>query len=157
MRSHVLGAALRESVIGARAAFGAMLVMFMTVGGTFAADWPQWRGPNRDGISKETGLVKEWPKEGPKLLWQVTDLGDGYSTPAIVGGRLYVLSNKGNDNEFVQARDVKDGKEIWSTRLGKSREPQSAAQLCGPSPARLRRLEEDVLYAPRFGRRPGLS
>src|SRR5204862_588055 len=93
--------------------------LFLLTASAVASDWPQWRGPNRDGISKETGLLKEWPQEGPKLLWQATDLGDGYSTPAIVGGRLYVVSNKGNDNEFVQARDVNDGKEIWSTRLGK--------------------------------------
>lgn len=84
-----------------------------------ASDWPQWRGPERNGISKETGLLKEWPAGGPKLLWQVKDLGHGYSTPAIVGDRLYVLSNKGKDDEFVQARNVKDGTQIWSTRLGK--------------------------------------
>src|SRR5260370_6720135 len=46
-----------------------------------AADWPQWRGPERNGISQETGLLKEWPKEGPKLLWQVKDIGFGYSSP----------------------------------------------------------------------------
>jgi outer membrane protein assembly factor BamB len=46
-----------------------------------AADWPQWRGPRRTGISQETGLLKEWPKEGPKLLWQLPDIGDGYATP----------------------------------------------------------------------------
>src|SRR5689334_20451183 len=87
MRSHDSAALHRKSVIGPWAAFGAMFVVFFTLGRSHAADWPQWRGPNRDGISKETGLVKEWPKEGPKLLWQATDLGDGYSTPAIVGGR----------------------------------------------------------------------
>jgi len=43
---------------------------------SFAADWPQWRGPSRDGVSKESGLLKEWPEGGPKLLWQVKDLGD---------------------------------------------------------------------------------
>ena len=50
-----------------------------------AADWPQWRGPRRNGISQEKGLLKEWPKDGPKLLWQIKDIGDGYSTPAVVG------------------------------------------------------------------------
>src|SRR5438270_6630205 len=84
-----------------------------------AADWPQWRGPQRDGISQETGLLKEWPKEGPQLLWQLKDIGDGYSTPAVVGARLYVMSNKGMDNEFVQAREVNDGKEAWTTHVGK--------------------------------------
>ncbi len=51
------------------------------------SDWPQWRGPQRNGISQETGLLKEWPKEGPKLVWQMNDIGDGYSTPAVVGTR----------------------------------------------------------------------
>jgi outer membrane protein assembly factor BamB len=84
-----------------------------------ADDWPGWRGPQRTGISKETGLLKAWPKDGPKLLWQVTDVGDGYSTPAVVGDRLYVLSNKGTDDEFLQARSAKDGTQVWSVRLGK--------------------------------------
>jgi outer membrane protein assembly factor BamB len=83
-----------------------------------AADWPQWRGPQRNGISQETGLLKEWPKPGPPLLWQVKDLGSGYSTPAVVGDRLYLVSNRGMDNEFVQALAVQDGKPVWSTRLG---------------------------------------
>jgi len=86
-----------------------------------AADWPQWRGPNRDGVSKETGLLKEWPASGPKLLWQVKDLGDGYSTPSVVGNRLYVMSSTGIEsagNESVKALATADGKEIWSTRIG---------------------------------------
>jgi outer membrane protein assembly factor BamB len=101
------------------------LLLIVVVGGLFAvaaagADWPQWRGPQRNGISAETGLLKEWPKDGPKLLWQVNDVGDGYSTPAVLGDRMYLLSNKGKDDEFVQARAVKDGKQIWSRRLGKA-------------------------------------
>ncbi len=88
-----------------------------------AADWPQWRGPHRDGISAETGLLAEWPKEGPKLVWQVKDIGSGYSTPSVVGDRLYLLSNQGLDNEFVQALDAKDGKRVWSQRLGKVGNP----------------------------------
>jgi outer membrane protein assembly factor BamB len=71
-----------------------------------ASDWPQWRGPKRDGISQEKGLLKEWPKEGPKLLWQVKDIGDGYATPAVVGSRIYVLGNRGMDDEYVQALAV---------------------------------------------------
>jgi outer membrane protein assembly factor BamB len=84
-----------------------------------AADWPQWRGPQRDGKSAETGLLKEWPKEGPQLLWQIKDIGDGYSTPSVVGDRLYLISNRGMGNEFVQALSVADGKEIWKTTIGK--------------------------------------
>ena len=109
-----------------------------------AADWPQWRGPQRDGVSKETGLLKEWPKEGPKLLWQVKDIGYGFSTPSIVGDRLYLLSNKGMDNEFVQARSVADGKEIWTTRLGKVG-PNTGAQF--PGARSTPTVDGDVLYA----------
>src|SRR3954465_9690075 len=88
-----------------------------------AADWPQWRGPARDGISKETGLLQEWPTEGPKLLGQRDGLGDGYSTPSIVGDRLFLINNKGNDDEFVQCLSVKDGSQIWQTHIGKVGKP----------------------------------
>jgi outer membrane protein assembly factor BamB len=84
-----------------------------------AADWPQWRGPERNGISKETGLLRTWPQEGPKLLWHVKDAGDGYSTPSIKGDHIYLLGNKGMKDEYVQARDIKDGQIIWTTHLGK--------------------------------------
>src|ERR1051325_7218909 len=81
---------------------------------TFAADdWPQWRGPQRNGVSQETGLLKEWPAGGPKLLWQLKDVGYGFSTPAVVGDRLYLLSNRGAENELVVALDVKDGRQAW--------------------------------------------
>lgn len=83
-----------------------------------SSDWPQWRGPNRNGTSQETGLLKQWPKEGPKLLWQVNDIGDGYSTPSVVGNRIYLMSNRGLENEFVQALSTQDGKVIWTTRVG---------------------------------------
>lgn len=82
------------------------------------SDWPQWRGPARDGISRESGLLKQWPSGGPKLLWQVNDIGDGYSTPSVVGTRIYLMSNRGLENEFVQALSTKDGKVIWTTRVG---------------------------------------
>jgi outer membrane protein assembly factor BamB len=110
-----------------------------------ADDWPQWRGPQRTGISKEVGLLKSWPKDGPKLLWQVKDAGDGYSTPAVVGDRLYVLGNKGMDDEFVQARNVKDGKIIWSTRLGKVGSNTEFAPY--PGARSTPTVDGDVLYA----------
>ena len=81
-------------------------------------DWPQWRGPERNGTSPETGLLKQWPAGGPKLLWQVNDIGDGYSTPSVVGERIYLMSNRGLSNEFVQALSAKDGKVVWTTRVG---------------------------------------
>src|SRR5215211_4758602 len=83
-----------------------------------SSDWPQWRGPHRNGLSLETGLLNHWPPDGPKLLWQLNDIGDGYSTPAVVASRIYLMSNRGMHNEFVQALSTLDGKPIWTTRLG---------------------------------------
>jgi outer membrane protein assembly factor BamB len=89
----------------------------------WAADWPQFRGPQRNGISQEVGLLEEWPAKGPKLLWRLSDIGDGYGTPAVVGGRVYVTGNRGMENEFVQALSVEDGKILWTARLGKVGNP----------------------------------
>jgi outer membrane protein assembly factor BamB len=92
--------------------------LFNPIVASSVSDWPQWRGPERNGISRETGLLKQWPTGGPKLLWQVNDLGDGYSTPVVVGNRIYLMSNQGMENEFVQALSTQDGKVIWTTRVG---------------------------------------
>jgi outer membrane protein assembly factor BamB len=81
------------------------------------ADWPQWRGPNRDDLSTEQGLLKEWPAEGPKLLWTYADAGVGYSGPAIVGGTLFTLGTRG-ENEVLLAIDVRSGQERWSQPVG---------------------------------------
>src|ERR671921_92248 len=96
-----------------------LLLSVVKAGVAAAGDWPQWRGPRRDGVSQETGLLKQWPKEGPPMLWQAADVGEGYGTPAIAGGRLSLGSNRGLDSDSVQALSVEDAKPIWSTRLGK--------------------------------------
>jgi outer membrane protein assembly factor BamB len=80
-------------------------------------DWPQWQGPDRNAISKETGLLREWPKDGPPLAWKVNGLGGGYSAPSIAAGRIFGMSNRG-DEEVVWALSEADGKELWVTRLG---------------------------------------
>ncbi|HEX8139639.1 MAG TPA: PQQ-binding-like beta-propeller repeat protein [Pyrinomonadaceae bacterium] len=81
------------------------------------ADWPQWRGPNRDGISQETGLLKEWPEGGPPLVWKAKGAGTGYSSLAISAGRLYTMGLRG-DREYVIAFDISTGKEVWATAHG---------------------------------------
>jgi outer membrane protein assembly factor BamB len=83
-----------------------------------AADWPQWRGPDRNGTSSERGLLQEWPPDGPPLLWTATRLGRGYSTPSVVGDRIYLLANEGIENEYVQALRTRDGQRLWTTRIG---------------------------------------
>ena len=86
--------------------------------GALAADWPQFRGPGGTGVSAEKGLLKEWPKAGPKLLWQQPDIGDGYGTVAVAGSLIHAVSNHGMDDEFVQALKVANGDAVWSARLG---------------------------------------
>ncbi len=110
-----------------------------------AADWPQWRGPQRDGVSTESGLLKEWPKDGPKLLWQAKEIGSGYSTPAVLGERLYLLSNEGMENEFVQALAVKDGQRIWQARLGNVGNPKQQPSF--PAARSTPTVEGEVLFA----------
>jgi outer membrane protein assembly factor BamB len=82
------------------------------------ADWPQFRGPNRDGISADTGLLKSWPKEGPPLAWQAGDLGKGFSSVAIAGGKIFTMGDI-DDSAYLFALDLKDGKKLWSKKVGK--------------------------------------
>jgi len=87
--------------------------LFAQTGGS----WPQWRGPNRDGISKETGLLKQWPAAGPLLVWKAVGAGRGYSSMAVANGRLFTMGLRA-DREFVIAFDVATGKEVWATPHG---------------------------------------
>ena len=89
---------------------------------TFAAspesfDWPQWQGPDRNAISHERGLLKEWTKDGPPLAWKIKELGGGDSAPSIAAGRIFGMGNRGND-EVIWALSEVDGKTLWVTRLG---------------------------------------
>jgi len=81
-------------------------------------DWPQWRGPSRDGRSGETGLLKAWPSSGPPLVWKAAGAGEGYSSFATSGGRLYTLGARGNQ-EFVIAFEAATGKQVWATPHGR--------------------------------------
>jgi outer membrane protein assembly factor BamB len=94
-----------------------LVLTLMAVSVSLAADWPQWRGPGRSGVSKETGLLQTWPEGGPPLRWKATDIGTGYSAPAIAGGRVYLQTTQGN-NEFALALDEKTGKQLWSSSIG---------------------------------------
>ncbi|MDA0285575.1 MAG: EF-hand domain-containing protein, partial [Planctomycetota bacterium] len=78
-------------------------------------DWPQWRGPNRDGISSDTGLLKEWPENGPKLAWQVDSVGVGYSSLVVKDGRVFTQGDL-DGVEHVIALDAKDGKLLWAVQ-----------------------------------------
>ena len=84
-------------------------------------DWPQWRGPGRDGQSREEGLLRGWPKEGPKLLWKATGRGGGYGGVAVAAGRIYGLGKQG-DEEVVWALEEGTGKPLWTLPLPRGKE-----------------------------------
>jgi outer membrane protein assembly factor BamB len=77
-----------------------------------AADWPQWRGPNRDDISTETGLLKEWPKDGPKHVWLFDNAGKGYSGFSVAAGKIFTIGTR-DEKEILIALDANTGKELW--------------------------------------------
>ncbi len=112
-------------------------------------DWPQWRGPNRDGRSAERGLLKTWPAGGPPLAWQAKGAGEGYSSFAAADGRLITLGARG-DREYVIAFDAASGKQLWATahgrRFGNDR---------GDGPRGTPTVEGDRIYA--FGASGDLS
>ena len=80
--------------------------------------WPQWRGPRRDAISTETGLLKTWPSGGPKLLWKTNGLGRGYASPIITGGRMFVAGDAG-DHCIIFSLDTA-GRHVWQATNGAS-------------------------------------
>ena len=82
-----------------------------------SGDWPQWRGPARDDLSTETGLLKQWPADGPKKLWSFTNAGQGYSGFSVVGGKLFTLGTR-DGGEVVICLDAAKGTELWVAKLG---------------------------------------
>lgn len=110
--------------------------------------WPQFRGPERTGVSRETGLLKEWPAGGPALVWKTPGLGTGNSTPSVAGGRIFGMSYRGNE-EFVWALEEATGKPVWSARIAAAnfdigRQAQDGS---GGTPT----VEGDRLYAVGMG------
>jgi outer membrane protein assembly factor BamB len=94
-----------------------LIILFtfnITLGDVF--EWPQFRGPNRDNISRETGLLKQWPSGGPKLLWTARNLGEGFSTVAISNGLIYTTGNIDNDT-IITALDL-NGNIKWTAKNG---------------------------------------
>jgi outer membrane protein assembly factor BamB len=105
-----------------------------------AADWPQWQGPDRTRISKETGLLREWPSGGPRVVWNSSSLGAGYGSVAVAGDRVFVQSIRGR-NSVVIALNRADGKEVWSKALGASETNDR-----GPGPRGTPTIDGDRLY-----------
>ena len=96
---------------------GLIIIGLLLYGGVSvagASDWPQWRGPDRNGISHETGILKEWSDGVPQVLWRVS-LGEGFSGISVADGRVYTMFSEGED-EFVICLDASNGEEIWRFR-----------------------------------------
>jgi len=91
------------------------------------AEWPQWRGPNRDARSAETGLLKSWQSAPPKLAWQAAGLGAGFSSLAITENRIYTMGDLA-DGQYLLALEREAGKILWKTRIG----PRWDDQMPGP-------------------------
>ena len=91
--------------------------LLLSVAALGAADWPQWQGPDRTRISKETGLLKEWPTDGPRVLWTANNLGTGYGSMAVAGDRVFLQGARGSESVVI-ALNRADGKEVWAKALG---------------------------------------
>jgi outer membrane protein assembly factor BamB len=101
-----------KSALSVAAAFALVITV------SAADDWPQWRGKNRDGIAAEKGLLKTWPQGGPPLAWKVQGAGEGYSSFAVSGGKIFTLGARGG-TEYVMAFDEATGKKVWEVANGR--------------------------------------
>ena len=99
--------------------FLAVLPLLAAAAHAATPDWSQWRGPNRDGVSAEIGLLKEWPADGPKLEWQTKGIGKGMGSVAIHAGKIFVLGQRSGGQHIV-AFDLATQRELWSARVSES-------------------------------------
>ncbi len=106
-----------------------------------APEWPQWRGPERSGVSTETGLAQSWPSGGPSLLWTITGLGEGYGSLAIRGDRIYVQGVEGRESALF-CLNRGDGKRLWASALAGRMEQDR-----GSGPRGTPTLDGDRVYA----------
>ncbi len=118
-----------------------ILLLFLTLLPSWAADWPQWRGQNRDGKSAETGLLREWPAEGPSRAWQVKGLGSGFASYAVASGRIYTQGQL-SGQQYVMAFDLANGRQLWKTPNGPKYDDRR-----GDGPRGTPTLDGDRLYA----------
>ena len=95
------------------------------------ADWPQWQGPDRNRISKETGLLPEWPSGGPRVLWTANGLGRGYGSVAVAGDRVFLQGGNATSSVVI-ALNRTDGRQVWAKVIGPAETRQRIDQGAGP-------------------------
>ncbi len=96
-----------------------------------AADWPSFRGPNRDGVSTDTGLLREWPKDGPPLAWKVKGIGEGMGGVAVSKGRIYTTGDS-DGSAWLFALNESDGKQVWKAKVGRAGKYGNVYRPSGP-------------------------
>jgi outer membrane protein assembly factor BamB len=117
----------RDLLIGAGSLAARAILPAGLLGAQVTGDWPQFRGPLRDNISRETGLARIWPASGPKVLWSVPEMAEGYAGAAIVGGRVYHHDYDKTKGEWcVNCRSLSDGKPLWQFREAREIRPSHA-------------------------------
>ena len=134
----IRGAAASRCVVIAASVGGLVVTLSAQSPST---DWPQWRGPDRSGVSRETGLLREWPRSGPALAWSAAQLGAGYGSVAVAGDRVFVQGLK-NRQSVITSLDRSSGKAVWSVALGSSGENDR-----GSGPRGTPTVDGDRVYA----------
>jgi outer membrane protein assembly factor BamB len=126
--------------------FGMVILLVpLTVLSAVAGDWPQWRGPGRDGHSTDTDLIKQWPAGGPRLAWKTAELGKGYSGVSVAGDRLYTMGDK-DAAGFLLALSAADGKVLWSAKIGAAGSPHNLGWRY-PGPRSTPTVSDDLVFA----------
>jgi outer membrane protein assembly factor BamB len=105
------------------------------------APWPQFRGPNHDNLSKETGLLKSWPEGGPRLVWATPGLGEGYSSVSVADGKVLTMGNQGS-REAILALDAATGKPLWAVPSG-----PAFVESMGNGPRSVPTIDNGLAYA----------
>jgi outer membrane protein assembly factor BamB len=110
--------------------------------GGATADWPQWQGPDRTGLSKETGLLQQWPPSGPPAVWSISGLGAGYGSVAVKGDRMFVQAlHAAERTSTVASLNRVDGKVVWRRSIGRGSYNDR-----GPGPRGTPTIDDDRLY-----------
>lgn len=103
-------------------------------------NWPQWRGPHRDGVSTDVNLLQSWPPAGPPKLWVASGLGEGFSSVSIFGGRIFTMGDR-RDGQYVVGLSETNGQQIWAIRVGGRHDDEYGGPRGTPT------IDGDLLYA----------
>ena len=90
-----------------------MVILFISVWNIYGQDWPQYLGPNRNGVSTQKGILRSWPQNGPEVLW-TTKVGPGFGGPVIKDRKVYLLDRDDKTGDILRCFDLNNGKELWS-------------------------------------------